>query len=168
MISSNLSAMSTTALNRAQEQAVTRIRDLEPLLTRQSRVVTVNQQDELYAFNQNFPFHPINRSGRLDADILADPNSTQMPRWRWIFAIKTLAMWDRGGDVWITKRVLHQRPLPEWNWVEGDDPRVSWPDIYSFFSRLETGKAVGDQDGFVLVSPSPQNEQLLRGIAREG
>ncbi len=168
MISSNLSAMAATTLNRAQEQAATRIRDLEPLLTRESRVVTVNQQDEVYAFNQNFPFHPINRSGRLDADILADPNSTQVPRWRRIFALKTLAMWDRGGDVWITKRVLHQRPLPAWNWVEGDDPRLRWEDIYVFFSRLETGRPVAGEDGFALVSPSPQNKQTLREVVSSG
>jgi hypothetical protein len=164
VISSNLSAMSATTLNRAQAQAATRIQDLEPLLTGKSRVVTVNQQDEVYAFNQNFPFHPINRSGRLDADILVDPNSTLVQRWRRIFATKTLAMWDNGGDVWITTRVLHRRPLAAWNWVEGDDRRLRWEDIYVFFSRLETGRLIAGADGFVLLSPSPRNKQTLREV----
>lgn len=165
---SNAGAMSTAVLDRQQEVVAARIRDLEPLLKPESRVVTVNQQDEVYAFNQNFPFNPINRAGYLDADILVDPGTTQIPRWRQIFASKTLSQWDRGGDVWITRRVLHPRPRPEWNWVEGDDPRVSWIDIYAFFARLEKGQTVGGEDGFVLVSPSPRNEQLLRGIAMEG
>ena len=165
MISSNFGAMSATTLNRAQAQAAARIQDLEPFLTDRSRIVTVNQQDEVYAFNQNFPFHSLNRSGRLDADILVDPNSTQVPRWRRIFATKTLAMWDKGGDVWITTRVLHPRPLPEWNWVEGDDPRLRWEDIYVFFSRLETGRPTAGEDGFVLVLPSTRNRALLDEIA---
>lgn len=163
---SNVSAMSTMVLNRQQEQVVARIRDLEPLLRPESRVVTINQQDEVYAFNQNFPFNPINRAGHLDADILVDPGTTQIVRWQQIFSTKTLSLWDRGGDVWITKRVLHQRPGPEWNWVEGDDPRLSWTDIYAFFSRIEMGQSVGGQDGFVLVSPSPQNRRFLSRVAQ--
>jgi len=141
MIGSNLSAMSVTTLNRVQAQVATRIQDLEPLLTGQSRVVTVNQQGEVYAFNQNSPFHPINRSGRLDADILVDPNSTHVPRWRRIFAMKTLAIWDSGGDVWITTRVLHRRPRPEWNWVEGDDPARQMGGYLCFLFSPRDGKS---------------------------
>jgi hypothetical protein len=87
--------------------------------------------------------------------------------WRNIFAAKTLALWDQGGDVWITKRLLHSHPSPEWEWVEGDDPRVTWKDIYLFFAQLEMGQSVGGEDGFVLVQHSPRNEQFLRGFVIE-
>ena len=163
---SNVSAMSTVALDRQQEAATARIRELVPLLKPDSRVVTVNEQDEIYAFNQNFPFNPINRSSHLKADNLIDPGTTQATRWRQIFAGKTLALWAKGGDVWITTRVLHERPLPAWNWVEGDDPRVSWIDIHAFFSRLDTGRSIGGEDGFVLIAPTKRNQRLLNEIAR--
>jgi hypothetical protein len=61
----------------------------------------VRRQDEVYAFNQNFPFNPLNRSGRFDTDILVDPGTVQVLRWQQIFAAKTQSMWDEGGDVWI-------------------------------------------------------------------
>jgi hypothetical protein len=166
MAFSNVSAMSSATLNREQEAVASRIRDLAPRLKPQSRVVAVNQQDEVYAFNQNFPFNPINRSGHLEADIVVDPGTTQIPRWRQIFASKTLLKWDQGGDVWITNRVFHERPQSEWNWVEGDDPRVSWTDIHAFFSQLQVSPPVGVGDSFVLVLPSDSNKRLLTEVAR--
>jgi hypothetical protein len=165
VVFANVSAMSAVTLRNEQEKVALRIRDLEPMLNSESRVITVNEQDEVYAFNQNFPFNRINRSGRLAADSLVDPGSTQISRWRQIFASKTLAKWDKGGDVWITKRVLSSRPKADWNWVEGDDPNISWTDIYKFFGNLEFGQAVGKEDGFVLVLPSDHNRQFLNKVA---
>jgi hypothetical protein len=166
VIVSNVPAMSTRVLHQEQESVAIRLRDLVPLLNRNSRVVVVNQQDEAYAFNQNFPFNPINRSGNFDADILVDPGTTQISRWQQIFASKTLTLWDKGGDVWITKRVLAPRPVSEWNWVEGDDPRVSWSDIHDLFSKFEMGQSIGGEDGFVLVLPSTSNRRLLEEIGQ--
>jgi len=160
--------MSKSSLNREQERVAARITDLQPLLKPESRVVTIIEQDDLYAFNQNFLFNPINRAGHLDADNLIDPGNVQSYRWRQTFANKTLSLWQKGGDVWITRRVLSRVPRPEWNWVEGDDPNVSWKDIYVFFSAIELGTSVGDEDGFALVLPSPTNEQLLRTTAQSG
>jgi hypothetical protein len=50
--------------------------------------------------------------------------------------------------------------------VESDDPRVSWTDIYTFFSQLQMGQSVGGEDGFMLLLPSPQNEKILRDWAQ--
>jgi len=163
----NVAYMSAFRLSNEQEKVALRIRSLEPMLTSASRVITVNEQDEVYAFNQNFPFNPINRSGHLSADTIVDPGSAQVSRWRQIFAGKTLTKWDGGGDVWVTRRVLSARPQPDWNWVEGDDPSLSWTHIQKFFANLEFGPAVGGDDGFVLVLPSPRNRQFLNQVALE-
>lgn len=162
----NASAMSARLLDREQERVAARISELQPLLKSESRVITVNEQDEVYAFNQNFPFNPINRAGH-ETDNLVTPHSTQISRWRQIFAGKSLQMWEKGGDVWITTRVLYQRPRPDWNWIEGDDPSISWTDINNFFVQIEMGQTVGGPDGFVLVLPSPHNRQLLSAIVQK-
>ena len=166
VIVANVSAMSANVLNREQEKVAARIRELQPLLKSESRVVTINEQDDVYAFNQNFPFNPINRAGH-ETDNLVTPLSTLVLRWRQIFAGKTLQMWEKGGDIWITRRVLYPRPRVEWNWVEGDDPNISWIDIHNFFAPIEMGQTVGGEDGFVLVLPSPQNKQLLSAIVQK-
>ncbi len=164
---SNLNAMSSASLNHEREKVAARIRYVQPLLKPGSRLVTANQQDEVYAFNQNFPFDPLNRSGNFGADMLVDPGTTQIERWKQIFASKTLSSWESGGDVWITARVFSQRPQAEWNWVERDDPRISWKDLHEFFSEIEMGQSSGGEDGFVLVSPSDRNKQWLSEVARE-
>lgn len=164
---SNISATSTVTLNRQQAEVAARIGDLQPLLKPVgSRVITVGQEDPVYGLNVNFPFHLLNRSG-FSTDMMADRGNEQVLRWRNIFATKTLALWVKGGDVWVTKRIFHSRPRAEWEWVEGDDPRVTWNDLYSFFSQLEFGQSVGGEDGFVLLWRSPKNEQFLRGFVLE-
>ena len=49
-----------------------------------------------------------------------------------------LKAWAKGGDAWLSARLLSAKPEPHWNWVEGDDPRVKWDDIYKFFAQLHT------------------------------
>lgn len=166
MIISSVGAMSRWTLQRKQDAVVARIQDLQPLKAN-SRVITINQQDEVYEFNTSFPFHPFNSSGHLNTDLIVDPLTTQVLRWRPTFAAKTLALWEEGGDVWLTKRVFSLRPESDWAWVEGDDPRVSWSDIHNFFSQIDMEKPIGGDDGFMLVSPSQKNKEFLKQVVKE-
>ncbi|OLD64302.1 MAG: hypothetical protein AUI47_06725 [Acidobacteria bacterium 13_1_40CM_2_68_5] len=160
----NVSAMAASVLTHRQDEVVARIRDLQPLLKPQSLVATVNQQDEVWAFYWTSPFHPINRAGSLSVYHVVEPGTTQVLEWRQSFASQTFSVWAAGGDMWISKRVLSPRPRSEWYWVEGDDPRVFWADIYGFFSRLEMGRSVGGDDGFILLLSSPENIKSLNRL----
>lgn len=161
MIGSNGLAMSKPSLQRRQEMVEARISALVPLLKPQSRVVTVNQRDELWESNYDFPFNPIFRNYAnltYPATVLG---TSQVLRWRQELADMALSVWEDGADVWVSKRALSPRPRKEWLWAEGDDARVPWNDLYSFFTQLETGETVGGEDGFVLLPPTPGNRQLL-------
>jgi hypothetical protein len=57
-------------------------------------------------------------------------------------------------------------PTPESNWVEGDDPRISWKDIPAFFNTLDRGDTVGGPTGFVLIPPTAHNREILSASAR--
>lgn len=163
----NALALSNVALNRQQERSVARVRDLLPQLKPQSKVFTVNWQDELINFKRSFPFHPINRDRNLRLNAVVTPNSPWLLRWREDFAKETLAIWQRGGDAWISRRALAPRPRADWNWVEGDDKRISWTEVYNFFSRMELGQTASGEDGFVLIQNSPANEQFLRAFTTD-
>ena len=158
---SNMSAMATSVLAHRQNQVAARIRDLQPLLKPQSLVATVHQQDEVWAFYWTFPLHPTNRGGLLSVYHVVEPGTTQVLQWRQGFAAQARSVWAAGGDVWVSRRVLSPRPRSEWNWVEGADPRVSWADVYGFFSCLEIGRSVSGDDGFALLLSSPKNRESL-------
>jgi len=162
---SNVGVMSVYVLRKQQDRVVARISPLQPLLRFPSRVVTVNEQDDLYAFNQNALFNPINFSVH-EIDNLVTPNSLQSRRWQQIFAEKTIVMWQDGGDVWVTKRVLSQRPRAAWNWVEGDDPAVSWADINRYFTALEASEQTPGDDGFVKIADSEANRKRLQSFTQ--
>jgi hypothetical protein len=168
-IITNVSVLAVPVLNRQQESAAARIRELQPQIKPQSLVVAVNLRDELVNFNRSFPLNPINLNDDhpLRVQSIISPGAEEVGRWRQGFGAGVLAAWKNGGDVWMSKRVLSARPQAEWGWVEHDDPRVSWTDIYAFFSKLEMGQSVGGEDGFVLLLPSPRNEQFLKDLAQE-
>src|SRR5262249_28698309 len=83
------------------------------------------------------------------------------------FAAQALSAWDKGGDVWISRRVLSTRPEREWNWVEGADKHVSWKDVNGFFSQIEVGNLVKSRDSFLMVLPSDENRAMLMNVAQD-
>jgi hypothetical protein len=157
----NLHALSFQKQNERQEKIAARIADLIPNLKPSSRLFVVNYQDELYSFSRDFPFNPINASKQLTVNSLLEVGAKDAPRWRQDFASAARTVWREGGDVWITRRLLEPRPLLDWNWVEGDDRRVSWADLYNFISKLEIADSAHGDDGFVQVLNSAQTRSVL-------
>lgn len=160
----NVRAMTMPKLQSRERQVEARVNPLLPLLKPESRVVTSHLQDEINNFTRDFLFNPINRSGNLHYYPMVAPNTAQVDNWRQTFAAETLRIWSGNGDMWISKRMLSPQPKEEWNWVEGDDPRVSWTDLYNYFSQFEFGQEVGGADGFVLLKPSERNREVLNRL----
>lgn len=161
MVVVNAAAMANVVLDRHQQETAARIADLLPHLNSQSRIVTVNWQDQLVNFHRSFPLHPLNRSGNMNVGALVTPGTDSVAQWREDFAKYALATWDQGGDLWISRRVLSSHPRPEWNWVEGDDQRLSWTHFYEFFRALEIEEYSLDADGFALMLPSTANKKVF-------
>jgi hypothetical protein len=161
MIVTNGIMMSRGRLNRQQESAAARISELSGMLKPNSWIFTANWQDDLVNFNRSFPLNPVNRNSNLKIGALISPGEPEVARWQQEFSTRAQAIWNNGGDVWISRRLLSEKPRPEWNWVEGDDRRVSWSDLYRYVSRLEVGQSVGGDDGFVLLTQSEQNWKRL-------
>jgi hypothetical protein len=88
-----------------------------------------------------------------------------LTKWREAFAAHALAVWNRGGDVWITRRAWADRPNPSWGWTEGDDPRIAWSQIPAFMRELTIAESTAGSDGFAKLADTPQNRAFLRFIA---
>ena len=164
MMVANGIMMTRVRLNRQQESSAARISELSGMLKPNSWIFTANWQDDLVNFNRSFPLNPVNRNSNLRIGALISPGEPEVARWQQEFSERAQMIWGNGGDVWISRRLLSEKPRPEWNWVEGDDRRVSWSDLYRYASRLEVGQSVGGDDGFVLLAPSEQNRQRLSDV----
>ena len=162
----NSSVMARVVLDRQKQQTAERVRAVVPKLTPNSWLVTTHLQDDLVNFQASFPFEPTNRHNTYHVYPLVVLNSDQAARWQEDFASNMLKAWSKGGDAWLSARMLNAKPEPHWNWVEGDDPRVKWDDIYKFFSQLDTGDVATGADGFVLLEKSDANVQLLNMIVQ--
>ena len=162
----NSSVMARIVLDRQMQQTSERVQAVVPKLKPNSWLVTTHLQDDLVNFQASFPFEPINRHNTYRVYALVWLNSDQADRWREEFAANMLDAWEKGGDAWLSVRMLSAKPEPHWNWVEGDDPRVKWNDIYKFFSQLDTSDVASSADGFVLLEKSDANVQLLNTIVQ--
>ena len=157
----NMSVMARSVLDGKNQRTADRVQAVLPQLKPNSWLVTTHLQDDLVNFQASFPFDPVNRHNSYRLHSLVVLNTDQAARWREDFASNMLDAWAKGGDVWLSTRLLSAKPEASWNWVEGDDPRVRWSDIYNFFSQFEKGTVVGGADGFVLLEKSEGNRQLL-------
>ncbi len=167
IVITNYRALSTTQLNAKQENAIARVQ--AALATRNAATIffTVNQQDELVNFSRSFPFHPLNQTGGLGVRPLLFLNTRQIDVWQKEFALGALESWAGGGEVWMAQRALATRPLGEWNWVEGDDRRVSWQAVHDLISQFEVKASTGDEDSFALLLRTPKNESLLKHLLED-
>ncbi|HEY0100931.1 MAG TPA: hypothetical protein VGB76_18430, partial [Pyrinomonadaceae bacterium] len=163
MVWTNFGAMRKGALARHESAITERVRELQPLVSPQG-IVFVGK-DELENFVRDYPFNPVNHHNDLRVYSFLQLGMPQAAAWQADVARRTLDAWRAGGEVFVSRRVWAERPRREWDWVEGADPRVRWADVYAFFTQLETGRAVGGEDGFVLVARTPKNEQLLSRVA---
>ncbi len=136
---------------RAQEQArlAARVEGFRDHLPPNSRIFYV--RDEIEGLNRDFPIHA--ERDELPLEGAAAPGLADTAHWREDISRRIQPVWDKGGEVWFAKRLLAEKPRPEWNWVEGDDPDLSWHDLSEFFRSLETDADLGGTDGFVRVKP---------------
>jgi hypothetical protein len=162
--------MAGFVLDRENQRTAERVQAVVPHLKPNSLLVTTHPQDDLVNFQASFPFNPINLHNRYRLYQLVVLNTDQAAHWREEFAAKVQDTWAKDGDAWLSKRLFTAKPEADWNWVEGDDPRVSWNDIYRFCSQFDTGALAGGADGFVLLERSEKNAKLLNsantGIAQ--
>jgi hypothetical protein len=163
----NLNATRRATVEKQKQLAMARIADLIPQLGSNSLVLAVNEQDSLAEFRLNFPLDPINLGGTLRTYDVLEINTERLATWRRDLAKRVLTRWEKGGTVWIPVRFLSPRPQPDWNWVEGDDPRIKWTDLPTFFSRLDREPAVGGQDGFAKLEDDSNNREILQEVVRQ-
>jgi hypothetical protein len=154
---SNLGVMAMPVRERCRQELAERVRELQEQRSPDSVVLIV--RDELQSFYRNYPLHPLSRP--LDPEAAVTPGLAETSRWRPLLATRLLAVWDGGGEVWVSQRVYRPAPRPEWSWAEGEDCNVTWADIHAFFDALETCREVGGDDGFRLLSPTPCNRRAL-------
>ena len=163
IILGNLPAFSASRIHAEQNQAANRVTPLLPL-PRESRIYTI-AEDNVFQLRVNAPLHEVNRLGDYEVTGVYVP-MMRTGHWKHDFASGVLSVWEKGGEVWVTTRVLQAAPRREWNWVEGDDPKVSWKDIVNFFPPLERGTTVGGEDGFFLLPHSATNRATLASFAQ--
>jgi hypothetical protein len=135
------------------------VRELETP-ERNRLLVFSHWQDERVQFNRNFPPGEAPLGVRF-YDLLTVGTSS-VRDWKRRAAARILGAWDTGLEVLVSERLVSDAPRREWDWVDGDDARVSWSDFHAYFTRLTYGAPVGvDGDGFLPLPPTVANRAVL-------
>jgi hypothetical protein len=123
--------------------------------------------DRLFSVPEVFLFDRSSQGPELPLEEIAPIANEALPNWRKHFAALTLATWEHGGQVWMTKRILEQRPDPAWGWTEGDDPRISWKQLVTVATQVEIAQDGGGRDGFARLADTASSREYL-GTLIEG
>ena len=121
-------------------------------------------RDPLSTFLQRSPFSPLNRPGALPLYNVIEPGNKNVITWRQDAGCRGLRAWNDGGEIWVSDRLIAERPEPGWEWVEMDDRRVHWGDVRDYFRQFAQDEHIGTDDGFFRVVADAQNRQQLEKI----
>lgn len=168
MIGVNLPSFALATARQQFEGDIQRIETAGQALRPASRVVLLSFRDGIHDFYHRFPFHPLALKGQLPVYYLTDPMEGRADLWPERVAQAILRSWQNEGDVWVSRRLFADRPLPEWGWVEKDHPALIWREVADFFQGLHTGKQIGGPDGFILLLQDEYNTARLTSIAGPG
>ena len=165
VIVSNGYSFSAPRVAAENESISARIGELRPHLRGASMVMITTNQDPLEEMVNRSAFGQINRPEPLRVYDVVEPGTSKMVNWKHDLAQRVLDVWQARGEVWASKRFWASKPLPEWNWVEGDDPRARWEELPAIFGSLSTDQDYGGPDGFSRLAPNPANYAILTRMA---
>ncbi|MGH9439658.1 MAG: hypothetical protein ACRD22_17670, partial [Terriglobia bacterium] len=161
MIAVNISTVTPAAAQARSQNAVKRLDALHKVWNPNSAAVLLSYRDGIFKYlyvNQFGPF------GRIPFHFLdaIEPGTLREYHFRQVFSAAALNAWQHGGDVWISKRLVATRPLPQWDWVEGDIPGIGWKDVSGYYRKFQTDANVGGSDGFLRIAKNKANRLLLQ------
>lgn len=165
MAAVNISSMTAAAREARDQNGVQRLEAFHKVWRSETLLVLLSPSDPIWKFRRVYPFHPLSRIP-FRFDDAYEPARLRAPIFRQEFALKALSAWQRGGEVWISRRLVAERPQPDWGWVEGDNPGVRWLELSGFYQPLETDAEAGGEDGFLRVAANEANRLLLGPYSR--
>jgi hypothetical protein len=165
IVANNTYAVAAPSTTAEDQKTRTRIAGLRDRLNGGGVAVIATYSDSIAEFVGRSPFSKLNRPEPFPLYDVIEPATLRVLMWREECANKVLTVWGRGGEVWISKRLLSARPRPDWYWVEGDDPRITWPELPRFFSSLQTDGDINGEDGFLRLARNDANWSRLAPLA---
>jgi hypothetical protein len=160
MVALNLSAVSPAARTARDRNAIARLEAFSKVRKPNDVLVLVDFRDPIFRFQNADPFHPFSQAAFRVLDAI-EPGTLRGQRFRQVCAAEVANAWQHGGDVWISRRLIAERPLPEWDWVEGDTAGVGWRDLSGYYRQFATDAETGGADGFLRIAADPENRLLL-------
>jgi hypothetical protein len=157
----NVQALARPVLERRHGELSAQAAELASRLRPHSRVFTVN--DEVAWLRRNFPLDPLGH--RLPMEGVGGPCGDRPDRWRAWMRERMLQIWESGGDVWVTRRLLSPTPRAEWLWVEDQRAGLRWAHLHGFFRDLEADEPGWRGEGYVRILPTAANRERLARVA---
>jgi hypothetical protein len=161
MAVNNVILLSKIAAENRRDDALMRLSGVARLIADGDLLFCSHYQDDLAQIPNMFPLEPLVAGRSPTLHVLVELAAPQVERWQQVFARRVNRAWEDGNRVWLSKRLLSPVPQPDWEWIEGTDPRITWRAFFDFFSAFDTVDPAGDVDGFVRLDRTPANIAII-------
>jgi len=166
VITMNTAMLSRGTIDAKARKSADRVRSLQGKVNPAGMVALPTLGDDIYQFTLSFPFDLMNRKQTLPVYDVIENGTVRVATWRQEFARHALQTLKGGESVWISKRLLAERPEPAWKWTEGDDTRISWKGLRPVFLPFYYSEDTGGTDGFLKLANSPENIKILQRLMK--
>ncbi len=163
MLAVNVIGMWRFKADPASAAARESLQALNQRVTARDCILVPSYRDDTRNFLQTTPFDPASRNRYLFY-LAVNAGTESTFKWRQGVAETALRTWQNGGRVWLSRRLFWSKPSPAW-WIEGDDTRTRWADVYSFFQQFDTGESTEGPEQFAELTQSEKNLRLLHAAA---
>lgn len=166
MILNNTLASSVWSVDRQRARTMARIHGLPASGYEGVVVYTLNVRDDLSAIFNDPMESTVKTFPRVK--VIMPALAGDVPQWRISIGRTLLDYWDRGGEIWMTRRAWSPTPDRSWLWAEGDDWRVRWTDIRNLAGAFAVDKETGGPDGFRRLADTPANQARAQALITDG
>ncbi len=133
------------ATNEHREEAIdARLHEIWPRLTNKCSVALLSSKDDYADFQSVHPFDTFNQSDRLQFFSTVSIGEDSAIAWKKRFETNAQETWNRGGDVWVTRVLVTEKPGDTIYWIENYQPEVKWSYIHSYFRSLDYSDSTPD------------------------
>jgi hypothetical protein len=164
LILHNTTALWHGTISDKNQETLARIAPLAEIAPPGSRI-GVLKDSALVRLPWDLPFQY--DKNKLAVHVVINLGMDKTPVWKKLLKEEVDKTWSQGGEFWISNRLVVEKPLSSWEWIEGEDRSIRWSDVTGTFKRFAYDKSIGGSDGFTRLEQSEANRAVLQGLGSQ-
>lgn len=150
---SSMQTLNAKQLHKEELLTLERLRDVSRYINKNDTIFVANYADPVFDIAKGMMTSPYRIYSNLPVSPITGVAIPKGASFKNILKIKIDKALLKGGNIYVSKRLLSDKPKQGWGWVDGDSISGSWSDVASIFKQYDYCSDTID-DGFYFLKNS--------------